>query len=145
MVGVAFALLPAHPAMLFASAMPDRASLGSSVASVKPADCPADRNAAHVRYTLNASPRGEFYAPLDIAPDLLLASDHTVLATGHHRGHEGMRILIETALGSPQQALRTLSARGTHYVALCPLLNEARMYARIAPTDLWQRWSKDMN
>ena len=77
--------------------------------------------------------QGEFFAPMDIAPELLLTTDHTVIATGHHRGNAGMRVLMETALGSPDAAKAALAKRGTAYVALCPALGEARMYAKIAP------------
>ncbi|WP_299196007.1 hypothetical protein [uncultured Erythrobacter sp.] len=130
LIGVCCALLPAFPAMLLASAMPARASLGGAgEAPVKAVECRI-RDAAGV---LAALPKGEFYAPLDIAPELLLVSDHTVLATGHHRGHEAMRVLIETALADEAEAKAALTERGTSYVAICPSLAEARMYARIAP------------
>ncbi len=130
MVGVCCALLPAFPAMLLTSAMPARASLGGAGdAPVKAVDC----RVQDARATLAALPTGEIYAPLDIAPELLLVSDHSVLATGHHRGHEAMKVLIETAIGPADEARQALAARGTAYVALCPHLGEARMYAKIAP------------
>lgn len=130
MLGVACALLPAFPAMLLASAMPARASLGGAPdAPVKAVDC----RVQDIGEALAALPEGEIYAPLDIAPELLLASDHNVVATGHHRGHKAMKVLLETALGPSDEAHRTLARRGTAYVALCPALAEARMYARIAP------------
>ena len=130
MVGVCCALLPAFPAMLLTSAMPARASLGGAPdAPVKAVDC----RVQDARAALASLPTGEFYAPLDIAPELLLVSDHSVIATGHHRGHEAMKVLIETAIGSSEEARRTLSERGTAYVALCPMLGEARMYSKIEP------------
>lgn len=130
MCGVACALLPALPAMLLASAIPARASLSEVTGGpIKAADC-AIQNHANV---LGALPEGEFYAPLDIAPEILLSTGHTVLATGHHRGNSGMKLLIETALASETRAREALIARGTNYVALCPQLSEARMYARLAP------------
>lgn len=130
LVGVVFALLPALPAMLLTSAMPARASLGGAAdAPVKAIDCRVQDAAA----TLASLPHGEFYAPLDIAPELLLVSDHTVLATGHHRGYEAMKLLIETALAPQAEAEARLRERGTQYVALCPTLGEARMYARLQP------------
>lgn len=135
MLGVCCALLPAFPALLLTSALPAqalpvRASLGgASDAPVKAADCRVqDAEAA-----LASLPTGEFYAPLDIAPELLLVSEHSVIATGHHRGHTAMKVLIETAMGSSEEAHRALIKRETAYVALCPALGEARMYARIAP------------
>lgn len=130
MIGVVCALLPAFPAILLANAMPARASLGGVPdVAVKAVDCRM-QDAGPVLAEL---PKGEFFAPMDIAPELLLTTDHTVIATGHHRGNAGMRVLMETALGSPDDAKAALAQRGTAYVALCPALGEARMYARIAP------------
>jgi hypothetical protein len=131
MVGVVCALLPAFPAILLANAMPARASLGGVPdVAVKAVDC----RMQDAGPMLAELPKGEFFAPMDIAPELLLTTDHTVIATGHHRGNAGMRVLMETALGSPDEAKAALAKRGTAYVALCPALGEARMYARIAPT-----------
>ncbi|QFT76495.1 hypothetical protein [Erythrobacter sp. THAF29] len=131
---LACALLPALPAMLLASAIPARAFVGASIAPngpapVKASSCKVGDAAAR----LQVLPAGEFYAPLDIAPDLLLTTDHSVLATGHHRGDASMKVLIETALGSPDDARKILASRGTAYVIACPSLSELRNYARAAP------------
>ncbi len=131
MFGIACALLPAFPAMIVSSAIPARAA--PSVAEPNGSMGTARCSAAEASAVLASLPSGEFFAPLDISPELLLASDHTVLATGHHRGHKAMKVLIETALGSEGEARATLKERGTNYVAICPALAEARMYARIAP------------
>ena len=130
MIGVAFALLPAIPALILTSAMPLRASVGGAEDEpVRVADC----RVQDTRDALASLPKGEIYAMMDIAPELLLVSDHTVLATGHHRGDAAMKVLIETALGSPEDARETLTTRGTAYVAMCPSLNEPRTYAQMAP------------
>jgi len=130
MIGVAFALLPAIPALILTSAMPLRASVGGAEDEpVRVADC----RVQDTREALASLPKGEIYAMMDIAPELLLVSDHTVLATGHHRGDAAMKVLIETALGSPEDARETLTTRGTAYVAMCPSLNEPRTYAQMAP------------
>ena len=131
MVGVACALLPAIPALLLTSAMPVRASVGGAQdVPIRVADC----RVQDARDVLAGLPQGEVYALLDIAPELLLVSDHSVVATGHHRGHKAMKVLIEAAIGTPEEARRTLRARGSSYVAMCPALYEARTYAAIAPT-----------
>lgn len=130
MVGVACALLPAIPALVLTSAMPVRASVGGAAdVSIRVADCRVQDAAA----TLNALPKGEIYALLDIAPELLLVSDHSVVATGHHRGHKAMKMLIETALATPDKAQAALQQRGSRYVAMCPALYEAATYASIRP------------
>lgn len=130
MIGVACALLPAIPALILTSAMPLRASVGGAEDEpVRVADC----RVQDTREALASLPKGEIFAMMDIAPELLLVSDHTVLATGHHRGDKAMKVLIETALGTPEEARDTLRGRGTAYVAMCPSLNEPRTYAQMAP------------
>ena len=133
MIGVVCALLPAFPAILLANAMPARASLDATHDNAaKAIDCRVQDASA----TLASLPKGEFFAPMDIAPELLLATEHTVVATGHHRGNAGMRMLIETALAPEAEAHEALALRGTAYVALCPTLGEARLYGRLAPKGL---------
>ncbi|MGB3471709.1 MAG: hypothetical protein WBA51_12885 [Erythrobacter sp.] len=65
----------------------------------------------------------------NIAPKLLLLTNHSVPATGHHRGNRTMRLVIATALGSTKDARDTLLERGSRYVALCPDLVEPQNYA----------------
>ncbi|MEM9500609.1 MAG: hypothetical protein AAF941_02065 [Pseudomonadota bacterium] len=132
MFGVICALLPAFPMMLLASAIPAKASLMIGVVaapSIKTTACRVDIAASEV----NALPKGEIYAPIDLGAHVLLETGHTVVATGDHRGQDAMRMVIETALGSTQDAQAALSERGTAYVAICPSLNETRLYKRSAP------------
>ena len=82
---------------------------------------------------LDRLPRGEILAPLDIGPQLIFASDQTVVATGHHRGEAAMRTVISAFLGSPENAHRLLAERGTRYLMLCPDLGEPARYAAAAP------------
>ena len=64
---------------------------------------------------------------------MLLETPHSVIATGHHRGEKSMVFVIKTSLGSSEAARAALQERGTKYVALCPDLNEAMLYARAEP------------
>ncbi len=130
MVGVACALLPAMPAMILANALPAKANVGGpSNVAIKASQC----QVVGADQVLASLLTGEVYAPLDIAPELLMHSDHSVIATGHHRGHTAMRFLIENALASEAEARDALNKRGTQYVAICPTMAEAQMYVRIAP------------
>ncbi|MEP3051982.1 MAG: hypothetical protein ABJP48_04475 [Erythrobacter sp.] len=131
--GVALALLPALPVMLFGWAMPAQASLGGVAALEAKAPKASKCQIAETSRLLRNLPAGEIFAPLDIAPRLLLETDHSVIATGHHRGQAGMKVVIETSLASADDARIALSARGTNYVAICADLGEPRMYAHIAP------------
>ncbi len=129
--GMALALLPAMPLTLLALAMPAQAAIGGGQ-KARISSCSIQRDAG----VLRALPAGEILAPLDIGPQLLYASPHTVVATGHHRGQAAMRTVIETFTGSAEGARATLGARGTRYLALCPDLVEPARYADAAPGGL---------
>ncbi len=132
MVGVSLAMLPALPVLLMGWAMPAQASLGGTPLSLKVPKASSCQLADSSKL-LRALEPGEVFAPLDIAPRLLLETDHSVIATGHHRGSDAMRFVIETSIGSEADAQAALLERGTDYVALCPDLAEPLMYAISAP------------
>jgi len=132
LAGMACALLPALPLMLLTMAIPVQASnapASAPTALSKASACDVASSAA----LLNRLPVGEIYAPLDIGPQLLLHTHHRVIATGHHRGQDGMLFVIENALADPSAARAALAQRGTSYVALCPGLNEASLYRAAQP------------
>lgn len=122
LAGVALALLPAMPLTLLTLAMPAKAANDGDVIKANSCDI-----AANTRL-LDMLPSGEIFAPLDIGPQLLLDTKHTVAGTGHHRGQKGIRAVIETFTGTSEEARETLAARGSAYVALCPALFESRYY-----------------
>lgn len=127
LAGVALALMPAMPVTLLGMAAPAQASIGPEPEKVSSCDIAGSARA------LRNIPTGEIFAPMDISPRILFETDHSVVATSHHRGQKSMRFAIETFIGSPEQARRALTARGTDYVALCPDLGEPRVYMAAAP------------
>ena len=132
MVAAACAILPTLPLQVLTAAMPAHAQEPEAAAAgeqLKSSNCRIEDSAGILR----ALPQGEIYALLDIAPKILLVSDHSVPATAHHRGNTGMAMAITTALGSSADARMAFIERGTAYVALCPNLLEARNYAAFAP------------
>ncbi len=132
MLAVACALSPTLPLMFAATAMPAVAARGDGEVLPKPvlmSKCELEEGAA----LLNTLPKGEVYAGLDIAPNIILDTHHSVIATGHHRGNMAMRLVIETSVKPSEFAREQLRARGTSYVALCPNLREPRIYEKIAP------------
>ncbi len=126
LAGVAVALLPAMPLTLFTLAMPAKAANDGEVTKASSCDIPANAQ------VLNKLPAGEIFALLDMGPQLLLDTKHTVVATGHHRGQKGIRAVIETFIGTSEEARATLAARGSAYVALCPALIESRYYQSLS-------------
>lgn len=127
------ALLPTLPLTIAGLIAPAQARIENpALAHQKMSDCRIEQSAA----ILDTLEPGEIFAPLDIAPTLLMVSHHSVLATGHHRGNETMRLVIHIALGSAEEAQAALQARGTRYLALCPNLDEPRNYVFAAPRGL---------
>lgn len=133
LAGMALALLPALPLTLLTIARPAKAAPGVELQRVSL--CPIAQNAA----VLRGLPRGEIFAPLDIGPQLLYETGHSVAATGHHRGQASMRQVIEVFTGSEAAARAAFAARGSRYLVLCPDLAEPAGYAAAAPHGLMAR------
>ena len=86
---------------------------------------------------------GTVIAPLDLGPAILLNTDHSVVATGHHRAADAMSDVIR-AFTSPTMEARTIAkTQGADYLALCTDMTETRLYAREAPEGLAARLLAD--
>jgi hypothetical protein len=146
-VGAALVLLPALPLGLFAFAHSAQAEIGQAPGPGL-SETPAIARAADCRLqdvagALDRLPKGEIVAPLDIGPNILLHSGHSVVATGHHRASDAMRFQIDTFLAPPDLAARKLRERGTSYVMTCPGLKEQQIYAGLAPDGLMAALQND--
>ncbi len=131
MASVALALMPTLPLFVLTRAMPAEASpleANSSAADAALSGC----RLGEASTAIDAYAPGEVFAPLDISPEFL-ATHHSVVATGHHRGSDSLRFLIATSMASPSEAEKALKTRGTRYVALCPNLMETALYREAAP------------
>lgn len=126
-LGAGLALMPAMPLTMLTLAMPAEASPGTEQPGKS--SCAVQESSAALRDL----PKGEIMAPIDIGPQLLYETDHSVIATAHHRGDSGMRAVIEVFTGSADAAHATALARGSRYLALCPNLAEPYNYAVAAP------------
>ncbi|HEV2593641.1 MAG TPA: hypothetical protein VGU01_00380 [Sphingomicrobium sp.] len=85
---------------------------------------------------LQALPTGEFAAPLDITPMILLHSAHHAVATGHHRNLKGMRDDIRLFLEPPAAGEAIVKDRRLDYVMFCPGAPESIRFARFGPQGL---------
>ena len=88
---------------------------------------------------LRALPRGRIFAHLNIGPQLMLFTDHSVTATAHHRAPAAMLDVFQTLLGSPEAAQAVMERREIDYVVLCPGLPEIDRVVREAPDGLAAR------
>ncbi|HWU04539.1 MAG TPA: hypothetical protein VN222_17495 [Novosphingobium sp.] len=137
-VVLACALAPAAPVALW-GLVPRRAGVSGAVlpvAAAEPAGPVADCHVMAGAQALAALPPGQVLAPLDVGPELLLASRMTVLATGHHRGARAMHDVIAAFMAPPDGARGVIARRKVAYVALCTNLAEVRRYAQLAPGGL---------
>lgn len=127
LAGTAIALLPALPLGLMTLVMPTEVRAKDTVKRVDSCEV-GDAIPA-----LRRLPKGEIIAPIDMGPELLNGTNHSVIATGHHRGSRGMAAMIGIFIGSTSEAEAAIRARGTSYVAVCPGLMEVRNYAETMP------------
>ncbi|HEX7742057.1 MAG TPA: hypothetical protein VF442_06440, partial [Sphingobium sp.] len=83
---------------------------------------------------LRLLPTSTLFAPLDIGPDILIRTSHSVIGTAHHRNAAGITAVVEGFTATPDRA-RAILARlnggnGPDYLVACPGINEFKHYAR---------------
>lgn len=104
--------------------------------SVKKTNC---RTSA-VLAPLNALPPSLLFTPLDIGPDILAHSAHSVVGTGHHRNVIGINAVTHAFLSGPDAARNDVMSagggKGADYLVVCPRMNEMLLYAQSAPNGL---------
>lgn len=130
-LALVLALMPAAPIMLYGAVRsmvspgnPSHAASSEPMLASKVADCRVAQGAA----VLARQPRGVVLAPLDLGPDLLLATGHGVMATGHHRGAQAIHDNITLFIRPPEQAAPLIRSYHITYVALCPALAQAQSF-----------------
>lgn len=84
-----------------------------------------------------ALPPARVFAPLDLTPDLLVASAHRGIASGHHRNHAAMHDVLSAFTGTPENAHGLIAHYGARYLVVCPGLNEPELYRRENPQGFW--------
>lgn len=134
LAGVVLVLMPSLPLTIYGLIAPSRATSQTPAAGSQRVSTCNLRGA--VRALAGTAVSGNILAPLDIGPELLLATPDTVLATGHHRGAKAMREVIDAFTGLDAQAHAIVRRRRIDYVVLCPDLGEPALYAHTAPGGL---------
>ena len=82
---------------------------------------------------LNRLPTVHIMAPLDTSPSILLFTQHSVVATGHHRNEAAMADVIRTFIGSADQAAVILKKRRIDYMLTCDGSFELEHYTERKP------------
>lgn len=96
----------------------------------------ADCRAQFLLAPLDRLPPATLFAPIDMGPDILLRTRHSVIATAHHRNVAGLTQVIRAFVADPQQARSIVAGSGATYLVGCDSLTELRSYARENPSGL---------
>ena len=85
---------------------------------------------------LHALPPATLFAPLDLGPDILARTGHSVIGTAHHRNAVGITTIIQGFVDRPDQARATIARTHATYLVTSNGLNELRLYAKTNPVGL---------
>jgi len=96
------------------------------------APCPTPADLA----LLGQQAPGLVLSGIDIGPMLLVATPHSVVATGHHRNHAAMNRVIGTFAAAPAEAEPIVAAARADYLFVCPGQPEMENVARDFPAGL---------
>lgn len=132
-LGVAAAIYAAFlPAGLIATVSPWFAALSLVQAKATiPSTCKIEHNGAE----LNIVAPAKVFAHLDISPDVLTYSHHSVVASGHHRSEPAMRTVIAAFISRPDVAYDMILETGSDYLVACVDLQEMILYAQSGGQD----------
>jgi hypothetical protein len=136
----AAALLIASPGLVAIALLgfPQTQAARSTPARVAARDRPTCTDGTQVR-AVEQLPPALLFAPIDIGPDIIVATHHRAVASGHHRNMAAMHDILAAFTGTPEEAHRLIVARGAQYVVVCPGLNEPEIYRETAPDGFWAR------
>jgi hypothetical protein len=104
----------------------------NDVGVIKESSCQLHANVAAFNHLAPAT----LFASLDIGPDILARTHHSVIATGHHRAQAAMRDVIQAFISPEAQAYEIVKRHHAEYVVVCTDLTEPRIYAEDAPHGL---------
>lgn len=82
---------------------------------------------------LQELPTGNIMTPLDMGPSILFASDHKVVASGHHRNDAAMHDVLSFFTGNAANARAIAAQRSIDYVVYCENVAEPMLYSAHAP------------
>jgi hypothetical protein len=85
---------------------------------------------------LRALPAGQIAAPVEITPALLLSTQHSAVASGHHRNASGINDVLELFLEPPSEGAKILARRHVDYVVVCPGAPETVRFSNRGPGGL---------
>jgi hypothetical protein len=115
----------------------DEIATESRARLIRHTERPCDR--APDARALGVLPAATLFAPIDIAPEIIAATPHHAITSGHHRNAVAMRDVLLAFTGTPERARALIAQYRADYVVGCPGLNETELYDQIAPNGFWAR------
>lgn len=87
-------------------------------------------------------PDGNVMAPLDMGPAVLFASNHKIVASGHHRNDDAMHDVLSFWTGNSSNGWAIAQSRNIDYVIYCQNVSETLVYSGYAPQGLMAKMRK---
>jgi hypothetical protein len=88
---------------------------------------------------LNRLPATVIMTPIDLGAPLIFWTDHSLVATGHHRNKQAMADTIRTFVGDPAKAEALVRKNKAALVVFCRTANDLVQYRRARPDALAAR------
>ena len=85
---------------------------------------------------LSALSQGTIYATLDVGPEILVKTPHSVIASGYHRNAVRMEQVIETFSGDIDDARARVQASKADYLLTCTARMDSAVYRTRRPDNL---------
>ncbi len=79
---------------------------------------------------------GLVFTTLDMGPEVLLRSDHTILAASYHRNDRAMGEVIRAFIAAPGEAREIVMRNNADYLATCALKDDLVLYQSVAEGNL---------
>ncbi|HUD91166.1 hypothetical protein [Sphingobium sp.] len=90
----------------------------------------ADCRSAAVLAPLKTLPTATLLAPIDLGPDILAQTPHSVIGTAHHRNAVGIAAVIHSFVDAPDATRRVIARTRATYLVNCDGLNEDNVYVK---------------
>jgi hypothetical protein len=87
-------------------------------------------------------PKGYVLTFIDLGPRLITVTHHDAVAGPYHRTYPAIVDVMQTFLGSPEQAHAMVQRRHIDYVLICPHMSESTNYEVRAPKGFYAQLAK---
>lgn len=122
--------------LLWALVASSNAAPAKAAPDAAPARSTADCIAPSATAPLESLAPGLILTSIDPGSYLLAQTKHSALAGAYHRNAGGNVAALTALLGAPEAARDILRANHVDYVAVCPDLEDMRLYANLRPDSL---------